>query len=56
MASTSVHPLAISERPVEAERLYAVLDGLTVHAVTRPDRLSPGRATAVLARHLDSLR
>ena len=41
---------------LEAERLYAVLDGLTVHAVTRPDRLSPGRATAVLARHLDSLR
>ena len=41
---------------LEAERLYAVIDGLAVHAVVRPRRLPPNRTTAVLARHLDSLR
>ena len=41
---------------LEAERLYAVIDGLAVHAVVRPRRLPPDRTTAVLARHLDSLR
>ena len=41
---------------LEAERLYAVIDGLTIHVVVRPGRLTPEGATAVLARHLDSLR
>lgn len=45
-----------SDRSLEAERLYAVLDGLAVHAVTRPSALPPGRVRQVLAAHLDGLR
>jgi AcrR family transcriptional regulator len=41
---------------LEAERLYAVLDGLAVHAASRPTALPPDRARQVLAAHLDSLR
>ncbi|PRY40251.1 TetR family transcriptional regulator [Geodermatophilus tzadiensis] len=41
---------------LEAERLYAVLDGLAVHAVSRPTALPADRARQVLAAHLDSLR
>ena len=41
---------------LEAERLYAVLDGLAVHAVTRPAALPPDRTRAVLAAHLAALR
>ena len=40
---------------LEAERLYAVVDGLTLHAVTRPERLSAGAMSATLAGHLDRL-
>ncbi|NEM08022.1 TetR family transcriptional regulator C-terminal domain-containing protein [Geodermatophilus normandii] len=41
---------------LEAERLYAVLDGLAVHAVTRPSALPAERVREVLAAHLDDLR
>jgi AcrR family transcriptional regulator len=41
---------------LEAERLYAVLDGLAVHAVTRPAVLPAERVRQVLAAHLDELR
>ena len=41
---------------LEGERLYAVLDGLAVHAVTRPSALPPDRAREVLAAHLAALR
>ena len=41
---------------LETERLYAVLDGLAVHAVIRPQRVTAEGMTAVLARHLDGLR
>jgi len=41
---------------LEAERLYAVLDGLAVHAVTRPAALPPDRVRAVLAAQLATLR
>lgn len=41
---------------LETERLYAVIDGLAVHAVVRPESAPAGAVTAVLARHLDSLR
>ena len=41
---------------LEGERLYAVLDGLAVHTVTRPSALPPDRARAVLAAHLAALR
>jgi AcrR family transcriptional regulator len=40
---------------LEGERLYAVLDGLAVHAVTRPSALPPDRAREVLAAHLAAL-
>ena len=41
---------------LETERLYAVVDGLTMHVVVRPGRLPSEKATEVLSRHLDSLR
>jgi AcrR family transcriptional regulator len=41
--------------PLEAARLHALIDGLAVHAVMRPERVSPARVTAVIARHLDTL-
>ncbi|SDC24113.1 transcriptional regulator, TetR family [Geodermatophilus telluris] len=41
---------------LEAERLYAVLDGLAVHALTRPAALPADRARQVLAAHLEALR
>jgi AcrR family transcriptional regulator len=40
---------------LEAERLYAVVDGLAVHAVVRPERATDDLVAAVLARHIDSL-
>jgi AcrR family transcriptional regulator len=40
---------------VETDRLFALLDGLAVHAAMRPAHCSPGLLTAVLARHLDEL-
>jgi AcrR family transcriptional regulator len=41
---------------LEASRLHALLDGLALHAVMRPEQVPPWRATAVIARHLDTLR
>lgn len=41
---------------LEGERLYAVLDGLALHAVTRPSVLPPDRVREVLAAHLAALR
>ena len=41
---------------LETERLHAVIDGLAVHAVVRPERATAENLTAVLARHLDGLR
>ena len=40
---------------LEAELLYAVVDGLAVHAVVRPERAKDDLVAAVLARHIDSL-
>jgi AcrR family transcriptional regulator len=42
--------------PLEATRLHALLDGLAVHAVMRPEQVPPERITAVIARHLDTLQ
>jgi AcrR family transcriptional regulator len=39
----------------EAERLYALVDGLALHGVLRPDRLPAAAMTAALAGHLDRL-
>ncbi|MGY2065835.1 TetR/AcrR family transcriptional regulator [Blastococcus sp. SYSU DS0619] len=41
---------------LEAERLYAVLDGLALHALTRPSALPATRVRAVLEAHLAELR
>jgi len=40
---------------LEAERLYAVLDGLLLHGVIRPASADSDLQRAVLRRHLDSL-
>jgi AcrR family transcriptional regulator len=40
---------------LEADRLFALLDGLAVHVAMRPEHASPDRVRAVLARHLDEL-
>jgi AcrR family transcriptional regulator len=41
---------------LEASRLHALLDGLALHAVMRPTKLTPSRIKAVLGRHLDTLQ
>ncbi|MDK8181812.1 TetR family transcriptional regulator C-terminal domain-containing protein [Paenibacillus sp. UMB4589-SE434] len=40
---------------IETERLYAVIDGLAVHAVVMPSRLNPEMIRSVIAAHLRSL-
>jgi hypothetical protein len=40
---------------LEASRLHALLDGLALHAVMRPEQVTPSRITTVIARHLDTL-
>jgi AcrR family transcriptional regulator len=40
---------------LEADRLHAVLDGLAVHAATRPEVATAERLRSLLARHLDTL-
>ena len=44
-----------SDVDLETDRLFALLDGLAVHAAMRPARSGPELLTAVLARHLDEL-
>lgn len=43
------------EAELEAERLYAVVDGLALHGLFRPERLSAEAMIATLARHLEEL-
>lgn len=40
---------------VEADRLYAVIDGLTLHTLTRPERAHAQQLVAVVGAHLDAL-
>lgn len=40
---------------VETERLYALIDGLVVHCVIRPDRATPPLMLDVITRHLSEL-
>jgi AcrR family transcriptional regulator len=52
--------VALVERPgldadLETERLYALVDGLVLHAVLRPEQWPPERITAVLSYHLENL-
>ncbi|OPG07236.1 TetR/AcrR family transcriptional regulator [Microbispora sp. GKU 823] len=39
----------------EAARLHALIDGLSVHVLTRPESMPPDRMSAVLAAHLEDL-
>ncbi|MEJ3658000.1 TetR/AcrR family transcriptional regulator [Actinomycetes bacterium KLBMP 9759] len=39
----------------EADRLYAIVDGLALHAVVRPQAVTPETLRGTLARHLDEL-
>lgn len=43
------------DRELEAERLYALIDGLALHRMLRPERLSPAAMEAALKLHLESL-
>ncbi|MEU4389811.1 TetR family transcriptional regulator C-terminal domain-containing protein [Kribbella sp. NPDC023855] len=43
------------EVEVEADRLHAVIDGLAVHAATRPEVATAEKLREVLVRHLDTL-
>lgn len=40
---------------IEAERLYALVNGLALHALLEARRLHPERIAQVLSRHLDSI-
>ena len=40
---------------LETERLFALLDGLAVHAAMRPDQTSAKRLLAILNHHLDQI-
>jgi AcrR family transcriptional regulator len=40
---------------LEAERLHALVDGLSLHVATNPDRVPPARVREILRRHLATL-
>lgn len=50
-----VRALAPDDVETETDRLHALVDGLAVHAATRPGRATPAAMRAALARHLDDL-
>ena len=41
------------EVDLESDRLFALLDGLAVHAAMRPDQATPKHLLAVLTGHLE---
>lgn len=43
------------DQDIEAERLYALVNGLALHALLESRRLHPERIVQVLTRHLDSI-
>ncbi len=43
------------DESIEAERLYALVDGLALHAILKPDAMQPSVMAEVLETHLDSL-
>jgi DNA-binding transcriptional regulator YbjK len=51
------HNLAASDLDIEleAERLQALIDGLVVHAISRPQRVSEALISEVVSRHIDDL-
>lgn len=40
---------------LEAEKLYAIVNGLALHGLLEPDRLKPERVEQVMTQHLDSI-
>jgi AcrR family transcriptional regulator len=40
---------------IESERLYALIDGLALHAMLEPQRVNKARIVSVLIGHLDSI-
>jgi AcrR family transcriptional regulator len=55
LTDLSAAGLAPVDVPAETERLHALLDGLAVHAIMRPDIHTAESLRAALARHLDAL-
>ena len=47
--------LAPCDKETEMEKLYAIVDGLAVHALLDPERVNKERVTAVLKSQLDQL-
>lgn len=43
------------DKEVESERLYALVDGLALHALLEPERLGPKRIVDVLTHHIVSI-
>ncbi|MNO27275.1 HTH-type transcriptional regulator BetI [compost metagenome] len=43
------------DKDIEAEKLYALVDGLALHAMLEPERLNRQRIIRVLTGHLDSI-
>lgn len=41
--------------PVEIERFYALVDGLAIHAVLKPEKVTPEMLMNVIHKHLESL-
>lgn len=48
-------PAAEIDVELEAERLHALVDGISLHAVMQPESMPPERVRTILARHLDGL-
>jgi len=44
-----------ASRELETDRLHALVDGLAVHAATRPSHVTAARMRAVIAAHVDAL-
>lgn len=44
-----------ADQELEAERLYALIDGIALHALLDPQRLGADKISRVLVHHLDSI-
>ena len=43
------------DKDFEAERLYALIDGLAIHAVMEPERLNAERIRGLFMRHFEEI-
>ncbi|WP_144937913.1 TetR/AcrR family transcriptional regulator [Paenibacillus sp. 32O-W] len=43
------------DKEIETEKLYALIDGIAIHALLEPHRVNKERIKAVLTQHLDSI-